>query len=87
MFGFLVEDIRQEIRRSARLVRQFRFDDENRQMMGQTASHVCCVFQTCCCCKKKGACVGCNVRSCRKSVHFPCGRKQKFISQFTGMFP
>uniref|UniRef100_A0A8C4H7H2 G2/M-phase specific E3 ubiquitin protein ligase n=1 Tax=Dicentrarchus labrax TaxID=13489 RepID=A0A8C4H7H2_DICLA len=61
VFGFLVDDIQQEIRRSARL--------------------------TCCCCKKKGACVGCNVRSCRKTIHFPCGRKQKFISQFTGLFP
>ncbi|KAI3367481.1 hypothetical protein L3Q82_026203, partial [Scortum barcoo] len=61
VFGFLVDDIKQESRRSARL--------------------------TCCCCKKKGACVGCNVRSCRKTVHFPCGRKQGFISQFTGLFP
>ncbi|XP_026194631.1 G2/M phase-specific E3 ubiquitin-protein ligase isoform X2 [Anabas testudineus] len=42
---------------------------------------------TCSVCKKKGACVGCNVRSCRKMVHFPCGRKQKFIFQFTGLFP
>ncbi|KAM9341595.1 G2/M phase-specific E3 ubiquitin-protein ligase [Symphorus nematophorus] len=61
VFGFLVDDIKQEIRRSSRL--------------------------TCSCCKKKGACVGCYVRSCRKMVHFPCGRKQKFISQFTGLFP
>uniref|UniRef100_A0A671VAR0 G2/M-phase specific E3 ubiquitin protein ligase n=1 Tax=Sparus aurata TaxID=8175 RepID=A0A671VAR0_SPAAU len=61
VFGFLVDDIKQEIRRSARL--------------------------TCCCCKKKGACVGCYVRSCKKTIHFPCGRKQKFISQFTELFP
>ncbi|XP_039641028.1 G2/M phase-specific E3 ubiquitin-protein ligase [Perca fluviatilis] len=61
VFGFLLEDIRQESRRSSRL--------------------------TCSCCKKKGACVGCNVRSCRKMVHFPCGRKHKYISQFTGLFP
>ncbi|XP_006785937.1 G2/M phase-specific E3 ubiquitin-protein ligase [Neolamprologus brichardi] len=61
IFGFLVEDIKQEARRSARL--------------------------TCFGCKKKGACVGCNVRSCRKMVHFPCGRKQMFVSQFTGLFP
>ncbi|XP_070698572.1 PHD finger protein 7-like [Pempheris klunzingeri] len=61
VFGFLVDDIKQEIRRSARL--------------------------TCCYCKKKGACVGCNVRSCRKTVHFPCGRKYEFISQFTEPFP
>uniref|UniRef100_A0A8D2ZN33 G2/M phase-specific E3 ubiquitin-protein ligase n=1 Tax=Scophthalmus maximus TaxID=52904 RepID=A0A8D2ZN33_SCOMX len=61
VFGFLVDDIKQETRRSARL--------------------------TCCSCKKKGACVGCNVRSCRKTVHFPCARKEKFVSQFTGLFP
>uniref|UniRef100_A0A3Q3KRY7 G2/M-phase specific E3 ubiquitin protein ligase n=1 Tax=Mastacembelus armatus TaxID=205130 RepID=A0A3Q3KRY7_9TELE len=61
VFGFLVDDIKQEIRRSGRLV--------------------------CCYCKKKGACVGCNVRSCRKTVHFPCGRKLEFVSQFTGLFP
>ncbi|KAK2892291.1 G2/M phase-specific E3 ubiquitin-protein ligase isoform X1 [Channa argus] len=61
VFGFLVDDIKREIRRSLRL--------------------------TCCSCKKKGACVGCNVRSCRKMVHFPCGRKHKFVSQFTGLFP
>ncbi|XP_028994917.1 G2/M phase-specific E3 ubiquitin-protein ligase [Betta splendens] len=60
VFGFLVDDIKQEIRRSARL--------------------------TCHSCKKKGACVGCNVRSCRKMVHFPCGKKEKFISQFTELY-
>ncbi|XP_068608325.1 G2/M phase-specific E3 ubiquitin-protein ligase [Brachionichthys hirsutus] len=61
VFGFLVDDIKREIRRSARL--------------------------TCSGCKRKGACVGCNVRNCRRMVHFPCGRKLEFISQFTGMFP
>ncbi|XP_034531534.1 G2/M phase-specific E3 ubiquitin-protein ligase isoform X2 [Notolabrus celidotus] len=61
VFGFLIDDIKQEIRRSARL--------------------------TCGCCKKKGACVGCNVRSCRKMIHFPCGRKHGFISQFSAQFP
>ncbi|XP_069573817.1 G2/M phase-specific E3 ubiquitin-protein ligase [Brachyistius frenatus] len=61
VFGFLVDDIKQEIRRSASL--------------------------TCFGCKKKGACVGCNVRRCRKKVHFPCGRKHMFVSQFTGFFP
>ncbi|XP_060938200.1 G2/M phase-specific E3 ubiquitin-protein ligase [Limanda limanda] len=61
VFGFLVKDIKQEMRRSARL--------------------------TCCSCKKKGACVGCYVSSCRKTVHFPCGRKKKFISQFSDLFP
>ncbi|XP_015248024.1 PREDICTED: G2/M phase-specific E3 ubiquitin-protein ligase [Cyprinodon variegatus] len=61
VFGFLVDDIKQEIRRASRL--------------------------TCFGCKKKGACVGCNVRSCRRVVHFPCGRNQMFITQFTEMFP
>ncbi|KAK5886950.1 hypothetical protein CesoFtcFv8_017929 [Champsocephalus esox] len=41
----------------------------------------------CSLCKKKGACVGCNVSSCRKKAHYPCGRKLKFISQFTESFP
>uniref|UniRef100_A0A3P8VQU2 G2/M-phase specific E3 ubiquitin protein ligase n=1 Tax=Cynoglossus semilaevis TaxID=244447 RepID=A0A3P8VQU2_CYNSE len=45
------------------------------------------MFQTCCYCRKKGACVGCNKRSCRKSVHFSCGRKNNFIFQFRGLFP
>nr|XP_061798722.1 G2/M phase-specific E3 ubiquitin-protein ligase-like [Nerophis lumbriciformis] len=61
IFGFLVKDIKQESRRSARL--------------------------TCCVCKKKGACVGCYVKSCRKMVHFPCGRKNGFVSQFAENFP
>uniref|UniRef100_A0A3P9IIL6 G2/M-phase specific E3 ubiquitin protein ligase n=1 Tax=Oryzias latipes TaxID=8090 RepID=A0A3P9IIL6_ORYLA len=61
ILGFLVDDIRQEVRRS---------------------SHLTCVS-----CKKKGACVGCNVRSCRQMVHFPCGRNLSFISQFTEPFP
>ncbi|XP_029316474.1 G2/M phase-specific E3 ubiquitin-protein ligase [Cottoperca gobio] len=60
VFGFLVGDIKQEVRRSGRLM--------------------------CSSCKKKGACVGCNVRSCRKMVHYPCGRSNLFISQFTGNF-
>ncbi|XP_061677103.1 G2/M phase-specific E3 ubiquitin-protein ligase [Syngnathoides biaculeatus] len=61
VLGFLVDDIKQESRRSSRL--------------------------TCCACKKKGACVGCNVKSCRKTVHFPCGRKSGFVSQFAENFP
>ncbi|XP_046874290.1 G2/M phase-specific E3 ubiquitin-protein ligase isoform X1 [Hypomesus transpacificus] len=59
--GFLLDDIKREIRRSARL--------------------------TCHCCKKKGASIGCYVRSCRKTVHFPCGKQQQFNFQFTGEFP
>uniref|UniRef100_A0A3B5L3Z3 PHD-type domain-containing protein n=1 Tax=Xiphophorus couchianus TaxID=32473 RepID=A0A3B5L3Z3_9TELE len=55
VFGFLVDDIKQEVRRAARM--------------------------TCYGCKKKGACIGCNVSSCRRVVHFPCGRKLMFITQ------
>lgn len=107
VFGFLVDDIKQEIRRSARLVRTFYIYHQNRRTTSENPSNpvrnrplgpegdskcfcffsACCVFQRCCCCKKKGACVGCNVRSCKKMIHFPCGRKQKFISQFTELFP
>uniref|UniRef100_A0A673CCC7 G2/M-phase specific E3 ubiquitin protein ligase n=1 Tax=Sphaeramia orbicularis TaxID=375764 RepID=A0A673CCC7_9TELE len=61
VFGFLEDDIKQEMRRSGRL--------------------------KCIVCKKKGACVGCYVSSCKKVVHFPCGRQHQFISQFTGDFP
>ncbi|XP_029972907.1 G2/M phase-specific E3 ubiquitin-protein ligase [Salarias fasciatus] len=61
VFGFLVSDIKKEIRRSSRL--------------------------KCIGCQKKGACVGCNVSNCRRMVHFPCGRKLQFVSQFTGLFP
>ncbi|KAM9787488.1 G2/M phase-specific E3 ubiquitin-protein ligase isoform X1 [Syngnathus typhle] len=61
VLGFLVDDIKREVRRSAQL--------------------------TCCACRKKGACVGCNVKSCRKTVHFPCGRNSGFVSQFAQNFP
>ncbi|KAI1895669.1 hypothetical protein AGOR_G00108600 [Albula goreensis] len=59
--GFLVEDIKREMRRSSRL--------------------------KCGVCKKKGASVGCSIKSCRKMVHLPCGMKEEFIFQFTGLFP
>ncbi|KAM7376450.1 hypothetical protein PAMP_006183 [Pampus punctatissimus] len=70
-----------------------RLSDDDPAMFGEKVTlkqhklsvHYLCL--TCYGCKKKGACVGCNVRSCRKMIHFPCGRKQKFISQFTGLFP
>lgn len=61
VFGFLIEDIVRERRRSGRL--------------------------TCSVCKQKGACVGCFVPRCRKKVHFPCGRRQRFLSQFSCPFP
>ncbi|XP_027891548.1 G2/M phase-specific E3 ubiquitin-protein ligase isoform X1 [Xiphophorus couchianus] len=61
VFGFLVDDIKQEVRRAARM--------------------------TCYGCKKKGACIGCNVSSCRRVVHFPCGRKLMFITQYNKIFP
>ncbi|KAM6973271.1 G2/M phase-specific E3 ubiquitin-protein ligase [Aplochiton taeniatus] len=61
IFGFLVDDIHKEIRRSSRL--------------------------RCVACKQKGASVGCFVKSCRQMVHFPCGKKQKFIFQFTDLYP
>ncbi|XP_061079128.1 G2/M phase-specific E3 ubiquitin-protein ligase isoform X2 [Conger conger] len=38
-------------------------------------------------CKKKGASVGCSIRRCRKTVHLPCGIKEEFVFQFTGLFP
>uniref|UniRef100_A0A3B4AIN1 PHD-type domain-containing protein n=1 Tax=Periophthalmus magnuspinnatus TaxID=409849 RepID=A0A3B4AIN1_9GOBI len=61
VFGFLVNDIKREMRRSSRL--------------------------TCFGCHKKGACVGCFVPRCRKKVHFPCGQRLEFVSQFKCPFP
>lgn len=46
-----------------------------------------CLPQACSHCRKKGACVGCSVKSCRKMVHLPCSRAQRFLCQFTGLFP
>lgn len=42
---------------------------------------------TCSVCRQKGASVGCFVSRCKKKVHFPCGRRQQFVSQFTCPFP
>lgn len=42
---------------------------------------------TCSVCKKKGASVGCFVPRCSKKVHFPCGRKACYVSQFSCPFP
>uniref|UniRef100_A0A8C6TFE9 PHD-type domain-containing protein n=1 Tax=Neogobius melanostomus TaxID=47308 RepID=A0A8C6TFE9_9GOBI len=42
---------------------------------------------TCSVCKQKGASVGCFVPRCSKKVHFPCGRRQRFVSQFSCPFP
>ncbi|XP_041703982.1 G2/M phase-specific E3 ubiquitin-protein ligase [Coregonus clupeaformis] len=61
IYGFLVDDIKQEVSRSHRL--------------------------KCAVCKKNGASVGCYVKSCRKMVHFPCGKQHQFIFQFTDPFP
>uniref|UniRef100_A0A4W5N1J6 G2/M-phase specific E3 ubiquitin protein ligase n=1 Tax=Hucho hucho TaxID=62062 RepID=A0A4W5N1J6_9TELE len=61
IYGFLVDDIKQEVSRSYRL--------------------------KCAVCKKNGASVGCYVKSCRKMVHFPCGKQHQFIFQFTDPFP
>ncbi|XP_026233161.1 PHD finger protein 11 [Anabas testudineus] len=46
LFGFSVEDVRQEVKRGSKL--------------------------TCSKCKKKGATVGCEVKRCKKSFHYPC---------------
>ncbi|KAJ0063185.1 hypothetical protein NL108_013354, partial [Boleophthalmus pectinirostris] len=61
VFGFLINDIKREMRRSSRL--------------------------TCFGCHHKGACVGCCVPKCRKKVHFPCGQRLEFVSQFKCPFP
>ena len=37
-------------------------------------------------CKKRGAAVGCSVRSCRATYHYPCGVENKCFYRFTGSF-
>lgn len=41
----------------------------------------------CSVCRQKGAAVGCFVQRCKKKVHFPCGRRREFVSQFSCPFP
>ncbi|XP_051872649.1 G2/M phase-specific E3 ubiquitin-protein ligase isoform X1 [Pristis pectinata] len=38
-------------------------------------------------CNIRGASIGCAIRKCRKSFHFPCGVENQCIFQFTGQFP
>ncbi|XP_055496646.1 G2/M phase-specific E3 ubiquitin-protein ligase isoform X2 [Leucoraja erinacea] len=37
-------------------------------------------------CKINGASIGCAIRRCQKSFHFPCGVENQCIFQFTGQF-
>ncbi|XP_064411857.1 G2/M phase-specific E3 ubiquitin-protein ligase isoform X2 [Latimeria chalumnae] len=37
---------------------------------------------SCSICKKKGASIGCCIKSCRKSFHYPCGLEKQCIFQF-----
>lgn len=65
-----------------------RCDKKKQQgLLNWLTDSVCCVFQVCSHCKKKGACVGCCVKSCRKKIHFACSRGERFLCQFTGLFP
>lgn len=43
-------------------------------------------FQTCFYCKLKGASIGCNVRSCKKSFHLNCGIKNNGLTEFYGKY-
>ncbi|CAN9501943.1 unnamed protein product [Ophioblennius macclurei] len=58
----------------------FLVDDIKKEI--QRSSRLKCIG-----CRRSGACVGCSVPSCRRMVHFPCGRKLQFVSQFSGLFP
>lgn len=86
VFGFLVDDIKREIRRSARLVRPLSWSDLLLVLPPHT-DVLTSGFQICRVCRTNGASIGCNVRSCRSMVHFPCSRKMHFICQYTGLFP
>ncbi|XP_026293600.1 pineapple eye protein isoform X1 [Frankliniella occidentalis] len=37
-------------------------------------------------CRKNGATIGCNVKSCKKAFHLPCGLKHGSMHQFFGEF-
>ncbi|OQV17688.1 putative G2/M phase-specific E3 ubiquitin-protein ligase [Hypsibius exemplaris] len=41
---------------------------------------------TCKYCKKKGAAVGCAIKKCNASYHYPCGVENSCYFQFTGSF-
>lgn len=41
----------------------------------------------CMLCKQKGAAIGCNLTSCRRKFHLPCGIKLHCLFQFQGNFP
>lgn len=43
-------------------------------------------FQTCYYCKLKGASIGCDIRSCRKSFHLNCGLKNNCLTEFYGKY-
>ncbi|CAK9305095.1 unnamed protein product [Gordionus sp. m RMFG-2023] len=40
----------------------------------------------CCWCKKLGASMGCNVKACRKTYHFPCSLNVDTLNLFYGSF-
>lgn len=43
-------------------------------------------FQTCYYCKLKGASIGCDKRSCRKSFHLNCGIENNCLTEFYGKY-
>lgn len=44
------------------------------------------LFQTCFFCKLKGASIGCDLRSCKKSFHLTCGIQNNCLTQFFGNY-
>ncbi|XP_069772800.1 G2/M phase-specific E3 ubiquitin-protein ligase [Narcine bancroftii] len=56
-------------------------DDDIKKEIGRAAKMKCRV------CKVRGASIGCVIRKCRRSFHFPCGVEKQCIFQFSGQFP
>jgi len=83
--GFLLADIRKEVRRGNRLVRI--------QLIPETSTYYRLrdplsdfFFQKCKFCKKNHATIGCGIAKCSTSFHYTCGYENKCLNQFYGQF-
>lgn len=79
LFGFSVEDVLEEVKRGSKLVKSHLFSFWSvicYRLFILLKRNSTFVLQTCDKCKKKGATVGCEIRRCQKSYHFPCALKE-----------
>lgn len=87
LFGFSLDDIKKEVQRAARLVGYMflygLFYIFSSNLYIPIFISINSSFQNCVYCKKKGASIGCWIRNCRKSFHFPCAIENKCTYEFT----